>query len=132
MRVYFEGSGGGVSDDSPQGYLGQHWWAHPDSAVVYLNSQGTTEFTLTVHVGATGDWTDWTPSLAIRMLTCSPGPQRTSAPPPPVRRRLPLRERRERPGRLTIDTFSRKFDVLLTWADIKEDRTYPPVRTRTG
>jgi hypothetical protein len=59
MRVYFEGSGGGVSDGSPDGYLGQHWWAHPDSAVVYLNSEGTTEFKLTVHVGATGDWTDW-------------------------------------------------------------------------
>ena len=59
MRVYFQGSSGGVSDQSPQGYLGQQWWAHPDSAVVYLNSKGTTEFQLTVTVAPTTDWSDW-------------------------------------------------------------------------
>jgi hypothetical protein len=56
MRVFFQGSSGGVSGQSPQGYLGQPWWSH--SAVVYLNSQ-TGEFTVTAQVGATSDWSDW-------------------------------------------------------------------------
>jgi len=57
MRVYFEGSGGGVSDGSPDGYMGQHWWAHPDSAVVYLN-QRTGGFIMTVTVDP-ANWSDW-------------------------------------------------------------------------
>ena len=60
-RVYFEGSGGGVSDGSPDGYEGQHWWADASSAVVYLNSPnspGTAEFTLTIPVNP-ANWSDW-------------------------------------------------------------------------
>ena len=61
-RVYFEGSGGGVSDGSPDGYLGQHWWAN-GAATVYLNDQGTTEFILTIPV-TPNNWSDWNGQLA--------------------------------------------------------------------
>ena len=63
-RVWFDGAGGS-SDQSPQGYLGQVWWAHPSSAVLDLNSNsggtGPVGFTLYVTVDASnpGVWTDW-------------------------------------------------------------------------
>jgi hypothetical protein len=57
-RVYFEGSGGGVSDGSPDGYEGQHWWANGEASFD-LNMQGTTEFTLTIRATPDGGWSDW-------------------------------------------------------------------------
>jgi hypothetical protein len=60
-RIYFEGSGGGVSDGSPDGYMGQHWWARGSLAVLSLNS-GQTSFTLTVSVDPNdlaANWSDW-------------------------------------------------------------------------
>src|SRR5262249_9705034 len=56
-RVYFEGSGGGVSDGSPDGYLGQHWWAN-GAATIDLNSQGETEFSLSIKADPVL-WSDW-------------------------------------------------------------------------
>jgi hypothetical protein len=59
-RVWFDGAGG-TSAQSPQGYLGQVWWAHPSSAVLDLNNYKTGAFTLTVTVdpSAPGVWSDW-------------------------------------------------------------------------
>jgi hypothetical protein len=65
-RIYFDGSSGGVSDQSPQGYLGQPWWSHDtatEQAVLHLNTQSG-DFTLTakVPVDPTSDpnvWTNW-------------------------------------------------------------------------
>jgi hypothetical protein len=58
-RVYFEGSGGGVSDGSPDGFEGQHWWANGvSSAVLDLNRQGVTPFMLTTKVDP-ANWSDW-------------------------------------------------------------------------
>jgi hypothetical protein len=56
-RIWFNGAGG-TSDQSPQGYLGQVWWAHPSSAVLDLNTQSGA-FILTVKVALTSDWSDW-------------------------------------------------------------------------
>jgi hypothetical protein len=58
-RVWFDGAGG-TSAQSPQGYLGQVWWAHPSSAVLDLNNQSG-DFTLTIKVDPTvqGNWSDW-------------------------------------------------------------------------
>jgi hypothetical protein len=60
-RVYFDGSSGGTSDQSPQGYMGQPWWARPDSAVVHLNTYNANngDFSLTVKADPTADWSNW-------------------------------------------------------------------------
>lgn len=56
-RIWFDGAGGS-SAQSPQGYLGQVWWAHPSSAVLDLNST-TGSFTLTMTVDPSAGWSDW-------------------------------------------------------------------------
>ena len=63
-RVWFDGAGGS-SAQSPQGYLGQVWWAHGSNAVLDLNSNsggpGPVGFILTMKVDASqsGNWSDW-------------------------------------------------------------------------
>jgi hypothetical protein len=58
-RIYFEGSGGGVSDGSPDGFEGQHWWADASTAVLSLNSGDPGEFILTIKVDPAAGWSDW-------------------------------------------------------------------------
>src|SRR6266850_1977289 len=48
-RVYFVGAGG-TSDQSPQGYEGQSWWANSGSPNAILDLTQSGDFTLTVTV----------------------------------------------------------------------------------
>jgi hypothetical protein len=54
-RVYFTGAGG-TSDQSPQGYEGQSWWA--DAAVQDLSTNGSFKLTVTF-LPSPGVWSDW-------------------------------------------------------------------------
>jgi hypothetical protein len=57
-RVYFIGTGGSDGSPTQLGLYSQSWWAN-GTATVYLNSQGTQEFTLTIPVSSTAGWSDW-------------------------------------------------------------------------
>jgi hypothetical protein len=57
-RVFFQGGSGGVTTGSPDGFMGQSWWANwGNPAVVHLNSQ-TSEFTVTIQVDPS-QFSDW-------------------------------------------------------------------------
>lgn len=57
-RVFFQGGSGGVTTASPDGFMGQSWWANwGNPAVVHLNSQ-TSEFTVTIQVDPS-QFSDW-------------------------------------------------------------------------
>jgi hypothetical protein len=56
-RVYFQGTSGGTTTGSPQGYMGQQWWS--DGQFTYLNTL-TGEFTWQATVSPDpGAWSDW-------------------------------------------------------------------------
>jgi len=58
-RVYFVGAGG-TSDQSPQGYEGQSWWANSGSPNAILDLTQSGDFTLTVTVSPDpAAWSDW-------------------------------------------------------------------------
>jgi hypothetical protein len=65
-RLYFLGASGGVSDGSPDGYMGQSWWANvqadPSRSSFVLNQNG--DFSVTLKVDYQAGWSDWNGQFA--------------------------------------------------------------------
>jgi hypothetical protein len=64
-RIFFVGAGG-VSDQSPQGYMGQSWWANDgtSSAVLDLTKSGDFDLKYTVDP-LSNVWSDWNGKYAV-------------------------------------------------------------------
>jgi hypothetical protein len=57
VRVFFQGGSAGTDAGSPDGYMGQSWWANGTGSWQCLNGQTT--FSLTVTVDPSAGWGDW-------------------------------------------------------------------------